>query len=344
MTGGSGALYWSSDRVTLANYNATGVVNIEANGGTSVAVFGGATYNSDFVGTGRFTGALTGTSASFSSTATATAFIPSGATIPSNGMYLSAANTLDFATNTTNRLSIASTGAATFSNIVNISKSSNSDYLALKIENIPITASNTSSGYIGFYSNPGNGSDNTISTSRIYGKFDSNSYGAARLTFSSVTGFDTYQDAMSIKAGNVGIGTYSPAYQLQLSTDSAGKPNGGSWANSSDIRLKENVKTIDNALEKIMQLRGVTFDWKDETEQDNIKSSAGFIADEVMLSFPNWVKEHNASDKQKELINDDKVKSLSLPFEFDAMLVEAIKELSKQNEELSNRLIKLESK
>ena len=53
--------------------------------------------------------------ATFSSSVTATAFIPSGATVPTNGMYLSAANTLDFATNTTNRLSIASTGAATFS-------------------------------------------------------------------------------------------------------------------------------------------------------------------------------------------------------------------------------------
>ena len=63
MTGGSGALYWTSDRVTLANYNATGVVNIEANGGTSVATFGGATYNNDFVGTLRNT-----TSAYFATT------------------------------------------------------------------------------------------------------------------------------------------------------------------------------------------------------------------------------------------------------------------------------------
>ena len=63
MTGGSGALYWTSDRVTLANYNATGVVQIEANGGTSVATFGGATYNNDFVGTLRNT-----TSAYFATT------------------------------------------------------------------------------------------------------------------------------------------------------------------------------------------------------------------------------------------------------------------------------------
>ena len=63
--------------------------------------------------------AFGGTSATFSSTATASAFIPSGASVPTNGMYLSGTNTLDFATNTTNRLSISSTGAATFTGDVN---------------------------------------------------------------------------------------------------------------------------------------------------------------------------------------------------------------------------------
>ena len=88
MTAGSGALYWTSDRVTLANYNASGVVHIEANGGTGVATFGGATYNNDFVGTGRFTGALNGTSATFSSSVTATSFsINSNGTLSSNGFW-----------------------------------------------------------------------------------------------------------------------------------------------------------------------------------------------------------------------------------------------------------------
>ena len=66
MTAGSGALYWTSDRVTLANYNATGTVVIEATGGDYYATFGGSTYKNDFVGTGRFTGNLTGSSADFS--------------------------------------------------------------------------------------------------------------------------------------------------------------------------------------------------------------------------------------------------------------------------------------
>jgi hypothetical protein len=46
---------------------------------------------------------------------TADAFIPTNSTVPTNGMYRSATNTLAFATNSTNRLTIGSTGAATFS-------------------------------------------------------------------------------------------------------------------------------------------------------------------------------------------------------------------------------------
>ena len=115
--------------------------------------------------------------------------------------------------------------SATFSGSVNISKQSDSDYLALKIENLPITASNTSSGYIGFYSNPNNGASNTISTGKIYGKFDSNSYADARLTFSTVTDFDVYEDVMTLKYGNVGIGNNSPNNKFVvrgLSSDATG--------------------------------------------------------------------------------------------------------------------------
>lgn len=39
MTAGNGALYWTSDRVTLANYNASGTVSIETGGGTQAATF-----------------------------------------------------------------------------------------------------------------------------------------------------------------------------------------------------------------------------------------------------------------------------------------------------------------
>ena len=79
------------------------------------------------------------------STATATAFIPSGATVPTNGMYLSAANTLNFATNTTNRLSIASTGAATFSSSVTITGST-AVGLIINSADVPFVKFNVSNG------------------------------------------------------------------------------------------------------------------------------------------------------------------------------------------------------
>lgn len=76
----------------------TGVVNIP----TSL-IIGSATptsiYTLDVTGSGNFSAGL---NAGF--------FNATSATIPANGMYLSAANTLNFATNTTNRLTISSNG------------------------------------------------------------------------------------------------------------------------------------------------------------------------------------------------------------------------------------------
>ena len=48
--------------------------------------------------------------ATFSSSVTGSAFIPSGSTIPTNGMYLPSANTIAFSTNTTERIHITSFG------------------------------------------------------------------------------------------------------------------------------------------------------------------------------------------------------------------------------------------
>ena len=58
----------------------------------------------------------------------------------------------------------------------------------------------------------------------------------------------------------------------------------------SDINFKENVQTVDNALDKVMSLRGVSFDWKESK-----KSSFGVIAQELEQVFPELV--HGESPK-----------------------------------------------
>jgi len=82
---------------------------ITLDGTTGITVPGVTdTGNLSVTGTSTLTGAVSQTGSS-----TAASFIPTGSTVPANGMYLSAANTLNLATNTTNQMSISSTGIVT---------------------------------------------------------------------------------------------------------------------------------------------------------------------------------------------------------------------------------------
>jgi hypothetical protein len=83
------------------------------------------------------------------------------------------------------------------------------------------------------------------------------------------------------------------------------------WTNSSDRRLKDNIETISNALDKIAQMRGVTYTWRDNREEGN---RLGFIAQEVAPVLPEVV---NTKDK-------DHLTMQYAPIT--AVLVEAIKE------------------
>jgi hypothetical protein len=58
----------------------------------------------------------------------------------------------------------------------------------------------------------------------------------------------------------------------------------GTFNNTSDKRLKENIKPIENALSDICQLEGVTFDWKESGVQGQ-----GFIAQQVEPIIPEVV-------------------------------------------------------
>lgn len=57
-----------------------------------------------------FTGAVNGTSATWSGNDSAAAFVPTSATVPANGVFLPAANSVGVASNTTERWRVNSTG------------------------------------------------------------------------------------------------------------------------------------------------------------------------------------------------------------------------------------------
>ncbi|WP_409479016.1 tail fiber domain-containing protein [Pseudobdellovibrio sp. HCB154] len=59
---------------------------------------------------------------------------------------------------------------------------------------------------------------------------------------------------------------------------------------SSDRRLKENIKPIENPLEKILKIDAVTFTWKDSTRNKMEGQRIGLIAQNVEQIFPQAVK------------------------------------------------------
>ena len=138
--------------------------------------------------------------------------------------------------------------------------------------------------------------------------------------------------------GKVGIKTTNPGYDLHVN-GSAGKTGGGSWSNSSDRRLKQNVAPVNNGLDLLSKLNPVHYEWINPDLHGGHQSEMGFIAQEVRKHFPKWVQEHDPEGEDKKLIPDrQKALNLTLPFDFDALLVSAIKELKEENDRLRMEL------
>ena len=97
---------------------------------------------------------------------------------------------------------------------------------------------------------------------------------------------------------------FNPSTGLLTSTD---------YNSSSDKRLKKNIKTVDNALDKVMALRGVSFDWKEGGSK-----AIGLIAQEVEKVIP-------------EIVSKDDNGYLGIKYNnLIGVLVEAIKEQQEQ--------------
>ena len=94
----------------------------------------------------------------------------------------------------------------------------------------------------------------------------------------------------------------------------------GDVTTNSDERLKTNIATIDQALSKVLAMRGVTFNLKDNLDVNKI----GLIAQEVEKIVPEVVIEGNTDEKIKSVAYSSLV----------GLLVEAIKDLKQEVDEI----------
>ena len=88
---------------------------------------------------------------------------------------------------------------------------------------------------------------------------------------------------------------------------------------ASDIKLKKNIKAIKNPISKIMEIEGVSFNWK-----SNNKPSLGVTADHLQNILP-------------ELVKEDDIKSVNYNG-LVGLLIECVKNQQKQIDELRDQL------
>lgn len=132
-----------------------------------------------------------------------------------------------------------------------------------------------------------------------------------------VSGLDTSDD---VRFDSLGIGTNASGTTGEI------RATGDITAYySSDERLKENFNTLDGALDKVLEMNGYTFDWKEGIEDivSHTGHDIGVKAQEVQAMYPELVHERDNGYLAVDYIK------------LTAVLLQAVKELNAKVEELS---------
>ncbi|GMU36706.1 MAG: tail fiber domain-containing protein [Phycisphaerae bacterium] len=120
----------------------------------------------------------------------------------------------------------------------------------------------------------------------------------------------------TIFTGPIGILTSAPDQMLSIGSGNASKPGGGSWASFSDKRLKKDIQPLSGALDKLMALHGVTFEYVDPASISELPGQrVGMVAQDVEQVFPDWVSEGRSGYKSVTYRG------------FEALTVEALRDL-----------------
>lgn len=156
-----------------------------------------------------------------------------------------------------------------------------------------------------------------------------NDNGSIWFSTDTISGTSTDIDMAINNIGNVGIGTTTPSEKLEV----VGNIHASGVITSSDERYKKDIKTLDNTLNNLMKIRGVSYLMKEEFKDKGFGEGLqiGVIAQEVEKVYPELVTTNE--DTGYKAVNYSK---------FTPILIEALKEEHNQTVELQKRIEELE--
>lgn len=126
-----------------------------------------------------------------------------------------------------------------------------------------------------------------------------------------------------------------PQERVRIESDGTTVNSTGTWATFSDRRMKKDIESIEQPLDRLLSLEGIVFEYIDNPEEPILKSGElrmGFVAQEVEEVFPEWVRESASGFKQVSMVG------------FEALAVEAIRKLSLQQEQMQSKIAARDSR
>lgn len=292
-------------------------------------------------------GALTTTGST-----TSTAFVPTGSSVPTNGMYLITTNTVGFGTNSAERMRVSDLGNVAIG-------TTNTGQAKLSVQGV--AGANTvgelyltdSTQWLRFATNLSAGSYNGLVSANDQAiLFSDGTPGTGSL----VLGAWSTGGAQGVKidqTGNTSINLSSVTTGYRLDVGGSVRVAGGMVATGevtayfSDARLKANITAITNAVDKVMAINGVYYHPNqlaaDLTGDKITDQKVGLLAQEVEAVMPHVIRTapfdigDNGVSKTGENYK-------TLQYErMVPLLVEAIKEQKKTIDELAERVSALET-
>ena len=131
-----------------------------------------------------------------------------------------------------------------------------------------------------------------------------------------------------LKGGNLGVGTTTPGYRLQVGNSGDGSTaRANAWNTFSDRSLKKDIVVIDSPTEKLNHLSGYYYYWKEGSDQNR---QVGIVAQEVEEVLP-------------EIVSTDAEGIKSVDYsKLTPLLIEVLKAQQETIQELESRIDALE--